>query len=41
MDGEKCSFRRMLCLIMCSRFRIAIIRDSALPEMVGGLEDLI
>lgn len=40
VDGEKCSFRKMLCLIICSRLRTAAIRESALPATVRGLEDL-
>ncbi len=36
VDGAKCSFRRIVCLMMFRRSRIASIRDSAVPNTDDG-----
>jgi len=36
VDGEKWSFRKMTCLIILYRFRIAFTRESAEPVRDSG-----
>ena len=40
VEGEKWSFRRTVCLMMLSLFRMAIILESADPDTVSLEDDL-
>ena len=40
VDGAKCSFLRMVCLMMFRRSRMASIRDSAVPKTDDGCRAL-
>lgn len=40
VEGEKCSLRSTACLMMWSLLRTEVMRDSAVPEIVGCTEDL-
>lgn len=40
VEGEKCSLRSTVCLMICSLLRADVMRDSAVPDIVGGTEHL-